>query len=132
MEDSKLLTSLIFIVVAIAATIIYVSISWQSSTKECKTVLWGSSYSVLGGLKNCVENCWSKHNFGGDVYNDDCYVISINSTNPLSKGSIEKISEKSLSVKVYFDSLAEKVEYKVKVRYNSTGKEISLILFEGA
>jgi hypothetical protein len=32
--------------------------------------------------------------------------------------------------KVYFDSLEPNKAYKLKIRYNSTGKEISLLLLE--
>lgn len=130
MDIGRLLTSMIFIVVAIAAIIIYLTISWQSIPKECKTTIWGNGLSVLGGVKTCIENCWSKHNFGSDIYNDDCYVVSINSTSTLNKDSIEKILDKP-KVKVYFNSLTKNVEYQIKVRYNSTGKEISLTSFEG-
>jgi hypothetical protein len=130
METGKLLTSLLFIVVAIAAIIVYISISWQSFPKECKTLLVGNSYSVLGSLKACVDNCWSKHDFGGDVYSDDCYVVSINSTNTLSRDRMEGYLNKPANTKVYFESLEKNVEHKIKIRYNSTGKEISLVLFE--
>lgn len=130
MEVGKLLTSLIFIVVPIAAIIIYISISWQAFPNECKTNLAGGSLSVLGDLKTCVDSCWSKHNFGQDVYSDDCYLVSINSTSPLSKGTMESFLNSSTNTKVYFESLDGNVEYQIKIRYNSTGKEISLILFE--
>jgi hypothetical protein len=130
MEIGRMLTSLIFIIVPIVAIIVYISISWQSFPKECKTILGGNSFSVLGNLKVCVDNCWSKHDFGKDLYSDDCYVISINSTDSLDKDKMEKFLGKPSNTKVYFEFLEKNVEHKVKIRYNSTGKEISLGLFE--
>jgi hypothetical protein len=130
MDVGKLLTSLIFVVVPIAAIIVYISVSWQLFPKECKTALAGSSFTVLGSLKTCVDNCWSKHNFGGDIYSDDCYVVTINSTIPLSKDRVEIFLNRSVDVKAYFGFLRENVENKIKVRYNSSGREISLVLFE--
>lgn len=126
MEIGRLLTSLIFIVVPIVAIIVYVSISYQFLPKECKMELVGDINSILGNLKICVDNCWSKHNFGKDIYSDDCYVVLINSTKPLDKNRIEKFLG---NTKVYFDFLEENVEHRIKIRYNSTGKEISLIRF---
>lgn len=130
MEIGKLLTALLFIIVAIAAILVYISISWQSFPKECKTDLAGRSSSILGNLKTCVDNCWSKHDFGGDLNSDDCYVISINSTSSISKDMMEKYLNKPATTKVYFETLEANVENKIKVRYNSTVKEISLVLFE--
>jgi hypothetical protein len=132
MEVGKILTAFMFIVVPILAIIVYISISWQIFPKECKTIVAGGSFSVLGNLKTCVDNCWSKHDFGRDVYSDDCYIISANSSSSISKSRMETFLSKPANVKVYFESLEEDIEYKVKIRYNSTGKEISLILFEAA
>jgi hypothetical protein len=129
MEVGKLLTAFIFIIVPIAAVIVYISLSWQFFPKECKINLAGSSLSVLGNLKTCVDNCWSKHNFGKDVYSDDCYLISVNASSSLSKDEMENFLNKSANAKIYFE-LEENVEHKIKIRYNSTVKEISLVLFE--
>lgn len=128
MEVERLLKSLVFVIVPIVAVFIYIGISWQFFPKECPKALAGSSRSILGSLKSCMNNCWSKHDFGGDLYSDDCNVVSINTTSDLSKASIEKFLGEP--AKVYFDSLQGGVDYKIKIRYNSTGKEISLILFE--
>jgi len=132
MEIGRLLTGFIFIVVAIVGILIYILISWQSFSKECRTNLAGNINSILGNLNTCVNNCWSKHNFGEDIYSDDCYIVSINSTSNLSKETIEKFFSKSASTKVYFDSLEKDIKHNIKIRYNSTGKEISLVLFETA
>jgi hypothetical protein len=43
---------------------------------------------------------------------------------------MEGYLNKPANTKVYFESLEKNVEHKIKIRYNSTGKEISLVLFE--
>ena len=128
MDVGKLLTSLIFIIVPIAAMIVYISISGQIFPKECKLELKGGASSILGSLKVCVDNCWNKHDFGNDIYSDDCYVVSIDPTNPLSKEMVEKFLNKPANVKTYFDELESGRKYRVKIRYNSSAPEISILL----
>ena len=78
-------------------------------------------------LNKCVELCWKRHNFGEDTTVDDCYSITIwINDRPIEKDELEKLSE---NVKVYWnDDLEPKFNYNIKIRYNYTGKEISLIV----
>ncbi|MGC8812426.1 MAG: hypothetical protein ACP5O8_02455 [Candidatus Aenigmatarchaeota archaeon] len=128
MEVGKILISMILIFVAILAVYVYIAILSQSQPKTCEEFLSGSKYSILSSLKACVENCWSKHDFGKDVYNDDCYTVRINPSERIEKSEIENFF--SIRVKAYFDSLEKDYNYTVKVRYNYTGQEISLVGFE--
>jgi hypothetical protein len=128
MDVGKLLTFLIFIIVPIAAMIVYISISGQIFPKECKLDLRGKASHILSSLKVCVDNCWSKHDFGNDIYSDDCYVVSINSTNSLSKNTMEKFLNRPANVKAYFDELESGRKYRLKIRYNSSAPEISIVL----
>jgi hypothetical protein len=127
MEVGKILMTLILIFVAIFAVYIYISILSQSQPKACEEFLSGSEYNILSSLKACVENCWSKHDFGKDIYNEDCYSVRINPSERIEKDEIEKFF--SIRVKAYFDFLEKNYNYTIKVRYNYTGQEISLVEF---
>ncbi|MEM5853188.1 MAG: hypothetical protein QXG39_07885 [Candidatus Aenigmatarchaeota archaeon] len=127
MEVGKMLTYLMFILIPIVAMLVYISIS-SKLFPECREKITGSKFSILGYLSKCVEYCWSKHDFGGDVYSDDCFLIEVNPTDKIEKNEIEKFLGRN--VKVYFNTLEANSIQKLKIRYNSTGKEISLILVE--
>jgi hypothetical protein len=127
MEVGKMLTYMIFILIPIVAMIVYISISSQF-VSECKSEIVGSKISVIGSLRSCVKSCWSKHNFGQDIFSDDCFLVTVNSSNTLTRKEMESFFGDM--TKVYFDSIEPGSIYKIKIRYNSTGKEISLILFE--
>lgn len=122
-----MLTYMMFILIPIVAIMVYISISGQF-VSECKTEIAGTKIPVLGSLRNCVNSCWSKHSFGQDIFSDDCFLVTVNSSSRITKSEMEGFFGDM--AKVYFDSLDPDVIYKIKVRYNSTGKEISLILFE--
>ena len=126
MEVGKMLTSLIFLVIALVAIWVYVSI--VSPPKRCDQVIVGDKRYVLAALKACVEKCWSSHNFGKDPYNEDCYIINLTSEDDIGKEQIESFFT-SIPVKAYFNSLDKSVKYQIKIRYNYTGQEISLIKF---
>lgn len=128
MEVGKILTSLILIFVAVFAIYVYISFLYQTQTKTCEESLSGSKLHILSSLKVCVENCWSKHDFGRDIYNDDCYIIRINPSEKIEKSETESFF--SIPVKTYFDFLEKGYNYTIKVRYNYTGQEISLVVFE--
>ncbi len=128
MEVGKILISIILILVAVFAVYVYISILYQTQTKKCEEFLGGSSYQVLSSLKACVENCWSKHDFGKDIYNEDCYIVRIKTSERIEKSEIEGFFP--IPVKAYFDFLEKDYNYTIKVRYNYTGQEISLVEFE--
>lgn len=128
MEVGKILMSIILILIAVFAVYIYITILYQSQSKTCEEFLTGSKYSVLSSLKACIENCWGKHDFGKDIYNDDCYIVRISSSERIEKSEIESFF--SIPVKTYFDFLEKNQNYTIKVRYNYTGQEISLVEFE--
>jgi hypothetical protein len=127
MEAGKLLGYLFLTLISIVAMIVYISITRQISS-ECKLEITGAKLTVLSELENCVRLCWSKHNFGGDVFSDDCFIVTVNSSSLISKDEMENFF-KSMT-KIYFDSLDQNKAYKIKIRYNSTRKEISLMIFE--
>jgi hypothetical protein len=127
MEVGKMLTYMMFVLIPIVAIIIYISISSQVIS-ECKSEIGGTKFSVLGSLKNCVNACWSKHNFGQDVFSDDCFIVTVSPNTTITKSEMEKFF--GAMTKVYFDSFDSNSVYKIKVKYNSTGKEISLTIFE--
>jgi hypothetical protein len=123
----KILTYVLFILIPIVALIVYFSILNQFFT-ECKEEIAGSKLFVLGSLEKCVSLCWSKHNFGQDIFSDDCFIVSVKSSNMIKRSDMENFFESM--TKIYFDVLEPDKTYKIKIRYNSTGKEISLILLE--
>ena len=122
-----MLTYMMFILIPIVAIMVYISISGQF-VSECKPQISGTRLSVLGSLKNCVDLCWSKHDFGQDIFSDDCFMVTVYPNSTIAKGDMEIFF--GLNTNIYFDSFEPDTVYKIKVRYNSTGKEISLILFE--
>ncbi|MEM7814681.1 MAG: hypothetical protein QXK48_03890 [Candidatus Aenigmatarchaeota archaeon] len=127
MEVGKMLTYVLFVVIPVVAIMVYISLSGKFAS-ECKEEIAGAKFSILGSLSNCINSCWSKHNFGQGIYSDDCYLVKVNSSTRITKTEMESFFGDE--VKVYFDSLEPNVVQQIKIRYNSTGKEISLILFE--
>jgi len=128
MEIGKLFATLAIILVSIIAIYVYISIYWQLTEKKCNENLVGSSDYILSSLKDCVETCWSKNEYGKREYNQDCYTVNLNSSEILKKERIESFLNSSIKVKVYFDFLKKNTNYKIKVRYNYTGQEISLLI----
>lgn len=127
MEVGKILTYFILILIPIVAMIIYISIPTKVFP-ECKEEIIGSKFTILGSLSKCIEYCWSKHDFGRDAYSDDCFLVKVKINEEIKKEEMEKFFGKN--VKVYFENLEPNFIYSIKIRYNSTGREISLILFE--
>ncbi|MEM7821694.1 MAG: hypothetical protein QXX38_02690 [Candidatus Aenigmatarchaeota archaeon] len=129
MEVGKLLSYVLFLLVVIIALVVYFSFVGKFSI-ECKEALAGSKYLILENLKNCAELCWSKNDFGQGIFSEDCFLVKINSLQEMKREEMERFFEKY--VKIYFDSIESNKNYQIKVRYNSTGKEISLLIFEAA
>lgn len=125
MEVGKLISYVLFLIVAIVALIVYFSFVGQFS-RECKEAITGSKYSVLMNLKNCVELCWSRNDFGQEIFSEDCFLVKVNSVEEIKKEEMEKFFEDY--VKIYFNSIESGKINQLKIRYNSTGKEISLML----
>jgi hypothetical protein len=129
MEVGELLKQMIYLVVPIVAIIVFISIAWNFSGQSCKPNIGGGNSIILASLQKCVESCWSKHDFGADLYIDDCFVVNVTTANQMDKDNMESSMNKTIPVKVYFDLLEANKTYKIKIKYNSTGKEISLVEF---
>jgi len=127
MEVGKMLTYMMFVLVPIVAIIIYIMISWNA-LPECKAEISGTKFVILGSLKSCADACWSKHNFGQDIFSDDCFLVTVSPNITITRSEMDSFF--GSVAKVYLDSLEPNNAYLIKVRYNSTGKEISLIQFE--
>jgi len=125
---SKIVPEMMYIVIPILAIVIFIYLSWQHVSVECHTDLNSTSDIVLVNLKRCIDNCWKKHDFGTDREVEDCYVMNL-----LIQGDKNIIgndfSDRNY-VRVYFDSLEPSIYYTIKIRYNPTGKEISLVKIE--
>jgi len=124
---TEISVEMLYIVIPILAIIIFIYLSWQHVPVECNTDLNSTSDVVLVNLKRCIENCWKKHDFGADIETEDCYMINLFIRD-------KRITQNDFSdhnyVKLYFDSLEPSISYTIKIRYNATGKEISLVKFE--
>ncbi|MCS7135388.1 MAG: hypothetical protein NZ893_03050, partial [Candidatus Aenigmarchaeota archaeon] len=116
----------LFIVITILALIVMINLSWKSISKKCWLDLNGSKKDILSSLETCIENCWSKHDFGEDTVTSDCYVINVFSNDRnIKKEDVESLKEYT---KCYFeDDLLANIPYRIKVRYNYTGREVSII-----
>lgn len=126
--EEKLTVEIIFIVVPIMAVIIYIATIWKFSSPDCNTDIVGPNSSVARNLVYCANKCWSKHSFGKDVYDDDCYTVTVNATDGLTGPGLEKYFTDNPTGKAYFSSLSPNKNYTLRVRYNASGPEISFIL----
>jgi len=117
---------MLLILISLAAIIFFISLSWKVQPKRCWTYLNGSKDDILFSLKSCIENCWSRHEFGKEPTTDDCYIITLFSTDKeIEKNDIESL-DKPIA-KSYLDTLLANTPYRIKVRYNYTGSEISIV-----
>jgi len=119
-DVGKMLTQVIYVVVAIAAIIVFVLLVQQTKVEECSQVIHSSALEALGKLRVCVNNCWSKHDFGRSTMNEDCYVINFTSSGSIDKDTAEKILSNPAKVSFLVD-VQPNVETIIRVRYNSTG-----------
>jgi len=129
MEVGNLLNQMVYLVIPVVAIIVFVSIAWNFSGQGCKLFTGGNNSIILGNLNACTENCWSKHDYGADLYMDDCFVVNVTTKGQLDKNVVESSMNRTIPVKVYFDFLDANKTYAIKIKYNSTGKEISLVKF---
>lgn len=126
MGVNKVVINTILIVIPIAAILFFIYLSWQNVSTICWEDLNGSKDAILNSLRKCINNCWKKHDFGSEPVIEDCYVIKLWSNDrPISSEDIQKLD---IYVKSYLNFvLLEKTSYKIKIRYNYTGNEISVI-----
>ncbi|GEM_PF-1588783 len=119
-DVGKMLAQVIYVTVAIAAMIIFVLLVQQRKVEECSQVIYGNALEALGKLRVCVNNCWSKHDFGRSSMNEDCYVVKFISSGSIDKDTAEKILSNPAKVSFLVD-VQPNVETILRVRYNSTG-----------
>jgi hypothetical protein len=119
-DIGKMLTQVIYAVIAIAAVIVFVLLVKQTKVEECSEIIRGSTLEALGKLRVCVNNCWSRHDFGRSTVNEDCYVINFTSTGSINKDTAEKILNNPAKVS-FLVNIQPNVEIVLRVRYNSTG-----------
>ena len=124
---SEISVEMLYIVIPILAITIFIYLSWQHVSVECHTDLNSTSDVVLVNLKRCVENCWKKHDFGADREVEDCYIMNVFIKDKRIEG---KDFFDHDYVKVYFGSLEPLRYHTIKIRYNATGGEISLVKVE--
>jgi hypothetical protein len=117
---------MIFIIIPIVAMTFFFLLVWQHTTVYCNEDLNGTADRILKAMKKCIDDCWSRHDFGSDMSMDDCYIVNLwIQDQPIINSDIEGLNE---NVKIYWeDQLNIKTEYTVKIRYNYTGNEISLL-----
>ncbi len=123
---SEITFEIIYVLIPVIAAVIFIYLSWQHVSVQCHTYLNSTSKVVLLNLKRCAENCWKKHDFGSDLENDDCYLINVLVQDVgLSKNDFSDHAY----VKLYSD-IQPSIEQKIKIRYNATGNEVSLVKIE--
>lgn len=127
MEVTRLVSYLPYIIIPIIGVLILVSISSRFFGPECRTILSGDPQYIFNSLRICVEKCWSKHDYGKDNLFDDCFSIRLRSENDLKREDTSKILT-NVPLQSYFNILEKEKDYRIKVRYNSTAPEISLVL----
>lgn len=126
MGTNKIVADMMLIVIPIAAILLFISIAWKQVPNRCWENLNGSKEGILISLRKCINNCWSKHDFGAEPIIDDCYSISMwIEDKDITKKDLEGIEK---YVKSYLEGdLIKKTQYNIKIRYNYTGSEISLV-----
>ncbi len=126
MGVNKIVVGMILIVIPIMALMLFFYLAWQSAPRYCWENLNAEKDIILSSLRSCVVKCWSKNNLGLDLATDDCNTISlIVKDKPISKEDMEGLEK---YVRSYLDPvLIENTEYKIKIRYNHTGKEIAFV-----
>ena len=112
------------LIVAIAVIVIFMILMWQHVPQKCYEELNGTSVRVEDNLEKCADMCWRRHNFGSDLENDDCYIIDVF----VQDSDILKQDFESEFIQVYFDKIEKEKLYKIKIRYNATGPEISILI----
>ena len=126
MSIIRAVPGLFYIIIAVATIIIFMMLMWQHVPQKCYEELNGTSVRVTDNLEKCADMCWRKHDFGSDLENDDCYIINVF----VQDGNISKQDFENDNLHVYFDRIESGKQYKIKIRYNATGPEISLILLD--
>jgi len=124
MSVIRAVPGLFYIIIAVATIIIFMMLMWQHVPQKCYEELNGTSVRVIDNLEKCADMCWRKHDFGSDLENDDCYIINVF----VQDDNISKQDFENDDLHVYFDQIESGKQYKIKIRYNATGPEISLIL----
>lgn len=126
---NKLVVQIIFIIIPIVVIIFFILLTWEHAPIYCYTNLNGTANAVISNLNTCINECWKKHDFGSDIIIDDCYIINVwIQDRIITNSEIEKLNK---NVKIYWENqLDPKTEYVIKIRYNYTGNEISLIKVE--
>jgi len=123
----KLVPEMMYIIIPIAAILLFIYLAWQQVQVECHTDLNSTSDVVLLNLNRCVENCWKKHGFGDDLEVDDCYSIYVFiQDKELTKDDFIRLDY----LMVDFDVLEPLSEHKVKIRYDGTERIIKLVKLE--
>ncbi|MCX8178839.1 MAG: hypothetical protein N3D75_03350 [Candidatus Aenigmarchaeota archaeon] len=127
METGKILSTMILIVIPIAALLLFVIISNSTMTPKCFDEISGSRSEIKDYLTACASNCWSKNNYGRDPNSADCVSITIKPSEKLTNQEIESIS-KNFKVKSYLNfDLDENTFYRIKLRYDYGKQEVSVI-----
>ncbi|MBU5690009.1 MAG: M15 family metallopeptidase [Candidatus Aenigmatarchaeota archaeon] len=127
MEAGKLISTIVLVVIPIAALLLFIFLSKSSSTAKCFENITGSKTDIKDYLTLCASNCWSKHDYGKEPNSVDCYSITVNSREKITNKDIESIS-KNFNVKSYLNfDLNENTFYKIKLRYDYSKQEISVI-----
>jgi hypothetical protein len=119
-DVGKMLTQVVYVAVAIVALVFFILLATQTRVEECQQVIYSNSVQALGKLRVCVNNCWSKHDFGRSSLNEDCYVINFTSTQPVDSAEAEKILSNPAKVS-FLVKVMPNIETALRVRYNSTG-----------
>lgn len=122
---SRMVTELMFILIPIATVLIFIKLGWLQMSVSCPRSLNSTADVVISNLYKCIDECWKKHDFGSDLESEDCYVIDVFVQD--RDVAPEELSRRNY-VRTYFYGLWAGVECRVKIRYNATGREISVFV----
>jgi len=120
----KTVPEMMFIIIAIFSIIALILIAQHTRPSYCSTDMNTTSSAVMSNLKKCIDICWKKHDFGSDPTLEDCYLITLSTTDfPIKKSQLDILE----NVKVNWDyDLVPSQEYKILVRYSYSAQKIEL------
>jgi hypothetical protein len=122
----KFFDVMVFVILAVIFIGFLISLAWKQwkAATSCQTRINTTTRLAKGFIKNCIQKCWSKHDFGSDLNSDDCFIIDL----LLTDTSLYAKDLENEYTKAYFERLDPGNNYKLKIRYNATAREINLLI----
>lgn len=114
---------LMFLLIGLAAITIFVVIMWQTVPSYCDEEINGTYTRVITNIQKCADQCWRKHDYGTDLENDDCFILSVYSEDE----NILKQDLENEYINLYFNVIEAGKIYRLKIRYDASVPNIVIM-----